>query len=186
MRRIPHHHHHSSHSTWGWNWDSACWVALPRAICIQSMLRTLIWPLWGPGKASFCKMLGVLLDCHGIFWKLKTHSVAFLESSVPKTPEKEFKLCPPKGSDIYRLCDKLEVPWCQSGEKERQWVRSPRESHHERRYSGRVDQVQLEHLILEDKRFQVERKAELLTSFSPGAPRPQIPGVPVCSALGLT
>lgn len=84
------------------------------------MLRTLIWPLWGPGKASFCKMLGVLLDCHGIFWKLKTHSVAFLESSVPKTPEKEFKLCPPKGSDIYRLCDKLEVPWCQSGEKERQ------------------------------------------------------------------
>ena len=103
-RRTLHHHHHSSRSTWGWNWDSACWAALPRAICIKSMLRALTWPLWGPGKASFWKMLGVLLDCHGIFWKLKTHTqLHFLSPQCPKRQKKNVNFVSQRGQ-IYTDC----------------------------------------------------------------------------------
>lgn len=54
-----------------------------------------------------------------MFWNFKTHDqLHFLIPTEPKRPEKEFKLCPLKGSDTYRLCDKLEVPKGQAAEKE--------------------------------------------------------------------
>lgn len=63
---------------------------------------------------------GVHLDCSGMFWKRKTCSVTIVDSLRTKIPEKKFKLCPhlAKGSDIYRLCNELEAPGGQCGEKD--------------------------------------------------------------------
>lgn len=59
----------------------------------------LIWPLWAADKASFCMKIGVHLDCHGMFWNLKTHSVTF-DSQGSKVQEKHLNSFPYRGQ-IY-------------------------------------------------------------------------------------
>ena len=105
------------------------------------------------------------MRCSG---KLKHTLSCIVESLGPKNAEKECKLCVLKGVR-YILRDKLEVPKCQSREKERQ--EAPQKKVTEQKYFGRVDQVQPGHLNIGEQEVSNRAQAESFPTFSPGVPQ---------------